>query len=149
VYIGNSGLKVSKLILGCLSYGEAAWQPWILDEEQGLQHIKAAYDAGINTFDTANIYSNGLSEVILGKAIKMWGFPRDEIVVMTKVCLCAFLGMYESNLTRKQTHRFLCLLEIRVRLGCSHGNRNIGERPIDRASVARSVSDNRTWSHIL
>ncbi|KAH7337980.1 NADP-dependent oxidoreductase domain-containing protein [Rhizoctonia solani] len=53
--------------------------------EEGIKHIKAAYDLGIQTFDTANIYSNGLSEVVLGKAIKKYNFPRDEIVVMTKV----------------------------------------------------------------
>ncbi|KAG8966223.1 hypothetical protein FRC05_002762 [Tulasnella sp. 425] len=51
----------------------------------GLKHIKAAYDMGINAFDTANLYSNGLSEVVLGKAIKQHNLPRDEIVVMTKV----------------------------------------------------------------
>jgi aryl-alcohol dehydrogenase-like predicted oxidoreductase len=68
-----------------MSYGEAAWAAWVLGEE-GMEHVKAAYDAGINTFDTANVYSNGLSEVILGKAIKKWNLPRDEIVVMTKVC---------------------------------------------------------------
>ncbi|KAL1666245.1 NADP-dependent oxidoreductase domain-containing protein [Schizophyllum commune] len=63
VRLGNSGLKVSKIILGCHPF----------------------YDAGINTFDTANVYSNGLSEVVLGKAIKQHNLPRDEIVVMTKV----------------------------------------------------------------
>ncbi|KAG8897811.1 hypothetical protein FRC01_011164, partial [Tulasnella sp. 417] len=52
---------------------------------EGIEHIKAAYDLGINAFDTANTYSNGLSEVVLGKAIKQHGLPRDEIVVMTKV----------------------------------------------------------------
>ncbi|KAF8212128.1 aryl-alcohol dehydrogenase [Mycena galopus ATCC 62051] len=85
VKLGNSGLKVSKLILGCMSYGSAEWQSWVLGEEEGLKHIKAAYDAGINTFDTANVYSNGLSEVVLGKAIKQYNLPRDEIVVMTKL----------------------------------------------------------------
>jgi aryl-alcohol dehydrogenase-like predicted oxidoreductase len=57
----------------------------ILGEEESLKHIKAAYDAGIQTFDTANVYSGGLSETILGKAIKKYNLPRDEIVVMTKV----------------------------------------------------------------
>ncbi|KAL1715783.1 NADP-dependent oxidoreductase domain-containing protein [Schizophyllum commune] len=85
VRLGNSGLKVSKIILGCMSYGSPEWQQWVLGEEEGIKHIKAAYDAGINTFDTANVYSNGLSEVILGKAIKQHNLPRDEIVVMTKV----------------------------------------------------------------
>ncbi|KAG8731273.1 hypothetical protein FRC11_004599 [Ceratobasidium sp. 423] len=82
--LGASGLKVSRIILGLMSYGTPDWQGWVLNEEEGLKHIKAAYDAGIQTFDTANMYSNGLSEVILGKAIKKFNLPRDEIVVMTK-----------------------------------------------------------------
>ncbi|KAJ3862627.1 aryl-alcohol dehydrogenase [Lentinula novae-zelandiae] len=71
VRLGNSGLKVSRLILGCMSYGSPEWQDWVLPEDESIMHIKAAYDAGINTFDTANVYSNGLSEVVLGKAIKL------------------------------------------------------------------------------
>ncbi|KAG9048302.1 hypothetical protein FS837_000301 [Tulasnella sp. UAMH 9824] len=85
VRLGKSGLKVSKIILGCMSYGHPDWSGWILGEEEGIKQIKAAYDLGINTFDTANVYSAGLSEVILGKAIKQHNLPRDEIVVMTKV----------------------------------------------------------------
>ncbi|KAJ7632722.1 NADP-dependent oxidoreductase domain-containing protein [Roridomyces roridus] len=85
VRLGTSGLKVSQIILGCMSYGSPEWQSWVLEEEEGLKHIKAAYDAGINTFDTANVYSAGRSEEVLGKAIKAFSLPRDEIVVMTKV----------------------------------------------------------------
>ncbi|KAJ7126283.1 NADP-dependent oxidoreductase domain-containing protein [Mycena epipterygia] len=85
VRLGNSGLKVSRIILGCMSYGTPEWQGWVLPEEEGLKHIKFAYDAGINAFDTANVYSAGLSEVVLGKAIKQYDLPRDEIVVMTKL----------------------------------------------------------------
>ncbi|KAG8752546.1 hypothetical protein FRC12_011900 [Ceratobasidium sp. 428] len=85
VRLGTSGLKVSRIILGLMSYGTSEWNDWVLSEEEGIKHIKAAYDAGIQTFDTANVYSNGLSEVILGKAIKQHNLPRDEIVVMTKV----------------------------------------------------------------
>lgn len=55
VRLGNSGLKVSKIILGCMSYGTPEWQKWVLGEEEALEHIKYAYDAGINTFDTANV----------------------------------------------------------------------------------------------
>ncbi|PAV15237.1 Aldo keto reductase [Pyrrhoderma noxium] len=86
VSLGKSGLKVSRIILGCMSYGDPGWYDWLLPEEEGLKHIKAAYDAGIQTFDTADVYSNGLSEIILGKAIKKFDLPRDEIVVMTKFC---------------------------------------------------------------
>ncbi|KAF8753537.1 Aldo/kereductase family [Rhizoctonia solani] len=85
--LGSSGLKVSRIILGTMSYGTPDWQGWVLNEEEGLKHIKAAYDAGIQTFDTANVYSNGLSEVIVGKAIKKYNLPRDEIVILTKVML--------------------------------------------------------------
>ncbi|TEB34801.1 aryl-alcohol dehydrogenase [Coprinellus micaceus] len=85
VRLGKSGLKVSKIILGCMSYGSPEWQPWVLGEEESIKHIKAAYDAGINTFDTANIYSDGESERILGKAIKQLELPRDGIVVLTKL----------------------------------------------------------------
>ncbi|KAF9029284.1 Aldo/keto reductase [Hymenopellis radicata] len=57
VRLGNSGLKVSKIILGCMTYGKRTWLPWLLeDEEESIRQIKAAYDAGINTFDTANVF---------------------------------------------------------------------------------------------
>jgi len=85
VRLGKSGLKVSRIILGCMSYGTPEWQPWVLGEEEGIAQIKFAYENGIQTFDTANVYSNGASEVILGKAIKQLDLPREEIVVMTKL----------------------------------------------------------------
>ncbi|KAJ7644828.1 Aldo/keto reductase [Roridomyces roridus] len=91
VRLGNSGLKVSKIILGCMSYGSPnhGWGAWVLPYEEGSKHIKAAYDAGINAFDTAETYSNGLSEEVLGRAIKEHNLPRDEIVVLTK----CFMGI--------------------------------------------------------
>ncbi|KAI0033127.1 NADP-dependent oxidoreductase domain-containing protein [Vararia minispora EC-137] len=85
VRLGKSGLKVSKIILGCMSYGAPEALPWCLPEKEGIEHIKFAYENGIQTFDTANVYSNGESERILGKAIRELGLPRDEIVVMTKL----------------------------------------------------------------
>lgn len=85
VRLGKSGLKVSRIILGCMSYGNPEWRKWVLGEAEGIEQIKFAYENGIQTFDTANIYSNGLSEVILGKAIKQLNLPREEIVVMTKL----------------------------------------------------------------
>lgn len=85
VRLGKSGLKVSRLILGCLSYGSPEWRKWVLDEEEAIEQIKFAYENGIQAFDTANIYSNGVSEIILGKAIKLLNLPREEIVVMTKL----------------------------------------------------------------
>ncbi|KAI0806712.1 aryl-alcohol dehydrogenase [Fomes fomentarius] len=86
VRLGNSGLKVSRIILGCMSYGSSSWADWVIDDqEEAINHIKYAYEHGIQTFDTANIYSNGLSEVILGKAIKQLNLPREELVIMTKL----------------------------------------------------------------
>ena len=68
-----------------MSYGSSDWQDWLLEEKESLEHIKFAYEHGINAFDTANVYSNGRSEEILGKAIKEFNMNRDEIVVMTCV----------------------------------------------------------------
>ncbi|KAL1936891.1 hypothetical protein VTO73DRAFT_4845 [Trametes versicolor] len=96
VRLGNSGLKVSKIILGCMSYGSPEWQDWVLGEEESIKHIKFAYDHGITTFDTANIYSNGLSEVALGKAIKQFNLPRDELVIMTKLYFARPKGLTKA-----------------------------------------------------
>jgi len=85
VTLGKSGLKISRLILGTMTYGSTEWFKWCLDEKTGIKHIKYAYDAGINTFDTADIYSNGQSEIILGKALKQHKIPREEVVIMTKI----------------------------------------------------------------
>ncbi|OCH87255.1 aryl-alcohol dehydrogenase [Obba rivulosa] len=86
VWLGNSGLKVSKIILGTMQYGSSGWQGWVIgDEEEATRHIKYAYDHGIQTFDTSNVYSNGLSEVVLGRALKKLNLPREEFVIMTKV----------------------------------------------------------------
>jgi len=71
-----------------MSYGDSHWQSWVLGEKEAIEHVKFAYEHGVNTFDTANIYSNGLSEVHLGKAIKVLNIPREEIVVMTKLYGC-------------------------------------------------------------
>lgn len=83
--LGNSGLKVSKIVLGCMTYGDKNWQPWLLNEEQGKPLIKHAYDRGLQTFDVADAYSNGVSEEILGRAIREYGMNRDRIVVMSKI----------------------------------------------------------------
>lgn len=85
MWCSRSALTVAQIILGCMSYGTPDWQGWVLEEEESLKHIKYAYDHGINAFDTANVYSKGRSEEILGKAIKQFNLNRDEIVVMTCV----------------------------------------------------------------
>lgn len=84
IRLGKAGLKVSKIVLGCMSYGDPNWQPWILPEEAALPIIKHGYDRGINTWDVADTYSNGKSEEILGKALKEYSIPRSRLVIMTK-----------------------------------------------------------------
>mgnify|MGYP001507700508 FL=1 len=82
--VGNTGLKISKIILGCMSFGDKRWIDWILDEEEALPLLLYAYQRGINTWDTADCYSNGTSENIVGKAIRLYQIPRDRIVLLSK-----------------------------------------------------------------
>jgi len=86
VNLGKSGLKVSRICLGCMSYGvpERGPHPWTLDEEQSRPYLKRALELGINFFDTANVYSDGTSEEIVGRALGDFA-RRDEIVLATKV----------------------------------------------------------------
>jgi len=84
VNFGRTGLKVSRLCLGCMTYGSKKWREWVLEEEESRPSIKAALEAGINFFDTANIYSLGVSEEILGRAIRDFA-RREEVVIATKL----------------------------------------------------------------
>src|SRR3954454_6936126 len=86
VNLGATGLKVSRICLGCMSYGDRSrgTHDWVLDEEASRPFYKQALDAGINFFDTANVYSIGASEEITGRALKDFA-KRDEIVLATKV----------------------------------------------------------------
>lgn len=89
VNLGSSGLKVSWPILGTMSLGSPkSGGPWLLDEDASLKMLKAAYDVGINTWDTANSYSNGLSEEVIGKAITKFSIPRQKLIIMTKCGFC-------------------------------------------------------------
>ncbi|KAF5633400.1 alcohol dehydrogenase [Fusarium sp. NRRL 52700] len=84
VRVGKSGLKVSQIILGCMSFGDKNWQPWLLGKEEALPILKYAFDKGINTWNVADTYSNGGSERILGAAIKHYNIPRSKLVTMSK-----------------------------------------------------------------
>jgi aryl-alcohol dehydrogenase-like predicted oxidoreductase len=85
--LGKSGLKVSRIILGCMSFGSPTWtgSPWVLPPEAALPLLKKAYDHGIYTWDTANTYSNGASEAIIGTALKKYSIPRSRVVILTKL----------------------------------------------------------------
>ena len=85
VNLGNSGLKVSRICLGMMSYGTSRWRDWILNEEEGRPFIQKAYESGINFYDTANMYSRGVSEEVTGKLIKEVATHREEVVIATKI----------------------------------------------------------------
>jgi aryl-alcohol dehydrogenase-like predicted oxidoreductase len=84
VNLGRTGLKVSRICLGCMTYGTPAWRPWVLDEAASRPFLKRALDLGINFFDTANMYSLGVSEEVVGRALTQMT-RRDSIVIATKV----------------------------------------------------------------
>jgi aryl-alcohol dehydrogenase (NADP+) len=83
--LGKTGLKVSRICLGCMTYGSPKWRDWILDESAARPFFKQALDLGINFFDTADMYSVGQSEVVLGNCLKKLGVPRDRVVIATKL----------------------------------------------------------------
>jgi 1-deoxyxylulose-5-phosphate synthase len=85
VNLGSSGLKVSRICLGCMTYGARKWREWVLEEPESRPLIRQAVEAGINFFDTADVYSLGASEEVLGRALKEFGPARDRLVIATKV----------------------------------------------------------------
>ena len=85
VNLGKAGIKVSRLCLGAMTYGSKSWREWVLEEEEGRPFIRRALELGINFFDTADMYSLGASEEILGRALKDFGGSRERVVIATKL----------------------------------------------------------------
>jgi aryl-alcohol dehydrogenase (NADP+) len=85
VNLGSTGLKVSRICLGAMTYGSKRWREWVLEEEESRPFLQRALELGINFFDTADMYSVGASEEILGRALKDFGPSRDKVVIATKV----------------------------------------------------------------
>jgi aryl-alcohol dehydrogenase (NADP+) len=83
--LGRTGVKVSRLCLGAMTYGSKKWRPWVLEEEESRPFLKHALELGINFIDTADMYSLGVSEEIVGRAIRDFGPGRDRLVIATKV----------------------------------------------------------------
>lgn len=100
VRFGNTGLKVSRLCLGAMTYGTSAWRPWVLDEGESIPFITRAIDYGITFFDTADMYSRGMSEQVLGRVLKK-AVRRDQVVVATKVFYPMGEGPNDRGLSRK------------------------------------------------
>ncbi len=101
VRLGKTGLKVSRLCLGCMTYGSPQWRTWVLDQEQSKPFFRSAIEKGITFFDTANVYSIGESEVVTGHWLREFSPNREEIVVATKVNGPMGKGPNEKGLSRK------------------------------------------------
>ena len=101
VNLGRTGLKVSRICLGCMTYGTPEWRSWVLDEEASRPFFRKAWEAGINFFDTADMYSDGVSEEVLGRALVELAIPREQVVVATKVFNPMGPTANERGLSRK------------------------------------------------
>ncbi len=99
--MGNTGVRISQLCLGMMTYGSKQWREWILEENEARPLIQKAVEAGINFFDTADVYSLGESEVLTGKLLREFQPRRDELVVATKVFNPMGPGPNERGLSRK------------------------------------------------
>ena len=99
--LGKTGMKVSRLCLGMMSDGSSKWRDWVLDEEQAKPFIQRALDAGINFFDTADVYSLGESEKVTGNLLKHFGVKREHVIVATKVNNQMSKEVNDRGLSRK------------------------------------------------
>ncbi|HXU53151.1 MAG TPA: aldo/keto reductase, partial [Casimicrobiaceae bacterium] len=123
--LGNTGLTVSRLCLGCMSYGDPGWRPWVLDEAAAQPFFRFALDHGINFFDTADMYSLGVSEEVTGRALRAMA-RLDEIVVATKV----FYPMNDRPNMRGLSRKH-------VVEACEHSLRRLGVGTIDLYQIHR------------
>jgi aryl-alcohol dehydrogenase-like predicted oxidoreductase len=117
--LGTTGLSVSRLCLGCMSYGASAWRPWVLDEDTARPFFRRAIEAGINFFDTADMYSVGVSEEVTGRALRDYGRP-DELVIASKVFFPLADRPNRGGLSRKH-----------IVPGCEASLRRLGVETID------------------
>ena len=123
--LGRTGVTVSRLALGCMSYGDPAWRPWVLTEEQAQPFFRRALEAGINFFDTADMYSMGVSEEITGRALRKYG-QMEEVVLATKVHFPMSKSPNMGGLSRKH-----------VVQGCEASLRRLGVETIDLYQIHR------------
>ena len=98
--LGNTGVRVSRICLGCMTYGTSDWRPWVLNEEESMPFFRKAVESGINFFDTADVYSLGVSEEVTGKALREYA-NMDEVVLATKVNGVMARGQNMRGLSRK------------------------------------------------
>ena len=127
--LGNSGLHVSRFALGCMSYGDPGWRPWILDEAAARPFFKRAVEAGINFFDTADMYSAGMSEEVTGRMLHEFAH-RESTVIATKVNFPMDPGPNMGGLSRKH-----------ILQGCDASLRRLGVDAIDLYQIHRFDKD--------
>jgi 1-deoxyxylulose-5-phosphate synthase len=101
VNLGKTGMKVSRLCLGMMSYGSKQWRSWVLQQEEAKPFVERALEAGINFFDTADVYSTGESERITGNLLKELGVNRENVIVATKVNGQMSEDVNDKGLSRK------------------------------------------------
>jgi aryl-alcohol dehydrogenase-like predicted oxidoreductase len=123
--LGKSGLMVSRICLGCMSYGSSKWRPWVLDEPEARPFFRKALDLGINFFDTADMYSMGVSEEITGRALREMA-KMEEIVLATKVHFPMSDGPNMGGLSRKH-----------IVQGCEASLKRLGVETIDLYQIHR------------
>ena len=123
--LGRSGLTVSRICLGCMSYGAPAWRPWVLDEASARPFFRRALEGGVNFFDTADMYSLGVSEEVTGRALREMG-RLEELVIATKVHFPMGEGPNMGGLSRKH-----------IVQGCEASLRRLGVETIDLYQIHR------------
>ena len=127
--LGSTGLTVSRIALGCMSYGTSDWRPWVLDEADARPFYRRAIEAGINFFDTADMYSLGVSEEVTGRALREYG-RREELVIASKVFHAMGDGPNLRGLSRKH------IVE-----ACEASLRRLGVEAIDLYQIHRFDPD--------
>src|SRR5450755_4735241 len=100
VNLGSAGMKVSRLCLGTMTYGSKQWREGVLEEEESRPFIQRALEGGINFFDTADMYSDGVSEEVLGRALRDFA-SREDVVIASKVFFSSSPGANARGLSRK------------------------------------------------
>ncbi len=98
--LGKSGLKVSRLCLGTMTYGSSRWRPWVFNEAESRPFVRKALELGFTFFDTADMYSRGASEEILGSVLKEFA-KREDVVVATKLFFPMSENPNDQGLSRK------------------------------------------------
>jgi aryl-alcohol dehydrogenase-like predicted oxidoreductase len=127
--LGQTGMTVSRLCLGCMSYGSSKWRPWVLNEDAARPFFRMALDRGINFFDTADMYSLGVSEEVTGRALRAMA-RIDEIVISTKVFWPMGEGPNLAGLSRKH-----------ITQACEASLRRLGVETIDLYQIHRFDPD--------